>query len=44
MRHNIMVDVNYYSRKIWNLANGFYIQPSNQTIPQATTQLQDKLA
>lgn len=23
LRHNIMADVNYYSRVIWNIANGF---------------------
>lgn len=23
MRHNIMVDVNYYARKTWNLANEY---------------------
>ena len=23
-RHNIMVEVNYYARKIWSIANGLF--------------------
>ena len=32
LRHNTMVDISYYSRKIWALANGLINYDSNATL------------
>lgn len=39
-----MVDVNYYARKIWNLANGLYLVPSGSSLDDESSKLRSKLS